>query len=135
MAAQARKDIFLSSLERCAAREGFIPTFYERFRGSSREIRARFLTTDFTKQHGMLLRSLRLAAGAVTGEAASLAELWARTETHDRHHLNIPAWMYKEWLDAALATAAEFDPDWSPVVEDAWQMVLGHVAAHMMRHY
>lgn len=37
----------------------------------------------------MLLRSLKLVAGATAGEPKSLREIRQRAETHDRYHLNI----------------------------------------------
>jgi hemoglobin-like flavoprotein len=129
------KDRFLQSLERCAADEQFIPAFYDRFLGSSIEVRSKFRQTDFSKQHAMLLRSLRLAAGAVEGDHDALVELAARTETHDRQHLNIPPRLYQFWLDAALTTAAQFDPEWDHPTAVAWDRILGYLVEHMTRHY
>ncbi len=75
------KQLFLLSLDRCADDEQFIPAFYERFLATSDEIRHKFRHTDFEHQNQMLLRSLKLSAGATSGDPASLREL--RTFTHN----------------------------------------------------
>lgn len=129
------KDLFLQSLNRCAESENFIPSFYDRFIGSSDEIREKFKKTSFEKQNAMLLRSLRLSAGATSGDPEALNELNERAETHDRHHLNIEPRHYETWRSAIIETASEFDPEWNSATENAWHTILGHVINHMIRHY
>ena len=129
------KERFLSSLDRCSNHESFIPSFYERFLGHSKEIREKFAHTDFDKQNQMLLRSLRLSAGATAGQPESLREIRERAETHDRHHLNIEPRLYDTWLTTVVNTAREFDPEWDDTIEEAWKTVLGHVISLMIRHY
>ncbi len=83
----------------------------------------------------MLLRSLKLAAGATSGDPESLRELNERAETHDRHHLDIQPKHYEAWRTTIIETAKEFDPSWNEEVEEAWHTILGHVIKHMIRHY
>lgn len=130
-----RKDLFLQSLERCSEDEAFIPSFYDRFLSTSPEIRDKFKDTDFEKQNQMLLRSLRLAAGATSGDPASLRELRDRAETHDQNHLNIEPRLYSLWLASVIETASEFDSNWDESVEEAWNTILGHIVSHMIRFY
>lgn len=99
------RELFLTSLERCESNEGFVPSFYDRFLGSSPDVQERFRFTSFEKQNAMLLNSLRLAAGAISGDRESLQELKSRSETHSRDHLNIDPKLYTSWLAALLATA------------------------------
>ena len=113
------KELFLQSLERCADSEDFIPSFYERFVGSSEEIREKFRLTDFEVQNRMLLKSLRLVAGVTAGEPEALRELRARAETHDRRHLDIEPRLYRQWQTAIIETARKFDEKWDDDVEDA----------------
>ncbi len=131
----SHKDIFLQSLERCTSSKEFIPAFYRRFLAASDEIREKFKHTDFEKQNKMLVRSLKLAAGATAGEANSLQELRDRAETHDRHHLDIKPELYDHWRDAIIAAANEFDPKWNDETKDAWHSVLGYVINHMTKYY
>ena len=131
----SHKEIFLQSLERCASSKEFIPSFYQRFLATSDEIREKFKHTDFEQQNKMLVRSLKLAAGATAGEAQSLQELRDRAETHDRHHLDIKPELYDYWRDAIVSTAGEFDPKWNDEVKEAWHSVLGYVINHMIKYY
>lgn len=103
------KDLFLQSVKRCLADDGFVPAFYDSFLSSSEEIRIKFRFTDFEQQNKMLARSLLLAAGATAGEPASLREIQDRAVTHDREHLNIRPELYSLWLDALVVTAKKFD--------------------------
>ena len=135
MAQHTHKELFLDSLNRCAADNGFISAFYKRFLNSSDEVRRKFRFTDFKKQEAMLLGSLRLIAGATAGDSEALHELRERATTHDRYHLNIKAELYDLWLAAIVDTAKEFDPQWSAEVEESWHTILGHVVQHMVRHY
>lgn len=129
------KDLFLQSPNRCLRNDAFIPAFYERFLGSSDEIKEKFRFTDFKKQNQMLARSLRLCAGAIAGQVESLAEIKERATTHDRNHLNIEPRLYDIWLEAIIATAREFDDQWTESIEAAWRRILGHVVQRMIRQY
>ena len=129
------RELFLQSVKRCVGNEAFIPAFYERFLGSSEEIKEKFRFTDFDKQNKMLSRSLELCAGAAAGEPESLAEITERATTHDRNHLNIEPRFYDAWLDAIVATASDFDDEWTDSIEAAWRNILGHVVQRMIRKY
>lgn len=132
---ESPRERFLKSLDRCSSQEGFIPAFYRRFLGSSVEIRDRFRETDFEKQNQMLLRSLRLSAGATTGDPESLREIRERAETHDRHHLDIPPRLYDIWRSCVIRTASEFDDEWDDATEQSWNTILGHVITVMVKRY
>jgi len=129
------KDEFMESLHRCSSIDQFIPAFYERFMASSDDVRHKFRFTSFEKQNSMLLRSLKLAAGATEGEPDALAELKERAETHDHNHLNIKPELYDLWLDTLVATAEEFDSDWDDSVERAWRTILGFIIHRMIAKY
>lgn len=129
------KELFVASLERCSASDEFIPTFYRRFMASSADIRVRFRFTSFERQNILLLKSLQLAATAIEGDPQALADLKARSQTHDRHHLNIKPAEYDLWLEALVTTAAEFDEDWGPSTEEGWRTVLGFVIRRMTASY
>jgi len=135
MEPRSPKEIFLDSFQRCTASEEFIPAFYERFLTASPEIREKFEHTDFEHQHRMLRNSLRLSAGATSGDLEAMQELKARAETHNRDHLDIPPHLYRYWLEAILGTAQEFDPEWDDETEAAWQRILGHIVKFMASHY
>ena len=54
---------------------------------------------------------------------------------HNREHFDIEPPLYALWLNAALATARDSDPDWSPDVERAWRQILDIAIRHMARRY
>lgn len=83
----------------------------------------------------MLLRSLQLSANATDGDPKALAELRARGTTHNRHHLDITPELYDLWLEALVATARKFDPEWDDSVESAWRTILGFVIQRMISAY
>lgn len=129
------KDQFIESLNRCLKHEQFIPTFYQRFMASSKEVRDRFQDTDFNRQNQMLIRSLNLAARATEGEQEALQELKERARTHDRFHLNIRPELYELWLASILETARKFDDRWTEEIQSAWMSILGYVIKYMIRRY
>lgn len=130
-----RKDLFLSSLERCASSDGFIAAFYERFLATSDEVRELFQHTDFDRQRQLLLKSLRLIAAATAGSVEGLQELHERAESHDHHHLNIKPELYEFWRESLVETAEKFDEKWNGEIHDAWEAVLGHAISYMTRRY
>ncbi len=129
------REIYRSSLERCAESPRFIPSFYERFMGSSEDVARRFQDTNFDVQTRMLLRSLLLVADASDGDVKALQELAERAHTHDRAHLDVPPALYDLWLEAILETASEYDPLWTPKVAESWRLILGFAIRYMTRRY
>lgn len=129
------KEIFLASMERCLKEDRFVPSFYDRFISSSEEIREKFVFTDFEVQNQMLGRSLKLVAQATSGDSEGLKKLSARSETHDRHHLNIKPEHYALRKSAIMATAQEFDKQWSEEIESSWSAILEYAIKFMLRHY
>ena len=129
------KETFLESLARCQDRPEFILEFYRKFLASSAEVAFKFRFTDLDRQKGMLLHSLQLCAAATAGDPEGLANLTLRAETHSRDQLGIRPELYDLWLQAAIETAHEYDPSWSPEVESAWRTIVGFAIQHMTRRY
>lgn len=129
------KTLFIHSLSRCKKNAKFMDIFYERFLSSSDEIAEKFKYTDFERQHKMLLHSLEVAAEATQGNQDALHMLSEQAELHSRENLDIRPALYRNWLDAIIATAAEVDPRWDATVEAAWRVVLEHVIFHMSSKY
>ena len=55
-------EVFLASLKRCLGAPGFLTGFYERFTGSSEEVREKFRGADMQRQVRMLEDSLYVVA-------------------------------------------------------------------------
>lgn len=127
--------LYRESLARCRRWRGFVPTFYDRFTGSSEEVARKFRSTDFDAQNDMLIRSLELVADATDGLPEGLHELAERARTHDRRHLDIRSELYDLWLESILSTAADFDTEWNDEVAESWRAILDHAIHFMIRRY
>ena len=117
-------DTFQDSVQRCLQSPSFIKDFYDRFTGTSEEIRAKFRTTDFVRQHRAMADSLRVMALAVQGGPDNLARQEMKRLAAGHQVMHIDAWMYDVWLDCMLHTARVHDPQFSDAVEGAWRETL-----------
>ena len=84
-------DLFLHSLKRCLTVPAFLEDFYDRFVGSSEEVREKFRGVDLKRQVRMLEDSLYVVAVAAQGEEGSPARgaLPFLAARHSRHDLDI----------------------------------------------
>jgi hemoglobin-like flavoprotein len=127
---------FLASLKRCLAAPGFLESFYDRFVGSSEEVREKFEGTDMKRQARVLEDSLYVVANAVQGEENSLARgaLPALAARHGRQDLDIPPHLFDLWIECLVETARAHDPQFAPAVEAAWRETLAFGADYMRQH-
>ena len=130
-------DVFLASLKRCLGAPGFLVEFYERFVGSSDEVREKFRGVDLKRQARVLEDSLYVVAVAVQGEEGSLArgDLPRLAERHSRRDLDIRPELYDLWAQCLVETAGEHDPLWSDDVAAAWRETLAVGVEYMRRRY
>jgi hemoglobin-like flavoprotein len=130
-------DVFLASLKRCLGAPGFLVEFYERFVGSSDEVREKFRGVDLKRQARVLEDSLYVVAVAVQGEEGSLArgDLPRLAERHSRRDLDIRPELYDLWAQCLVETARAHDPEWTVDVEAAWRDTLAFGIESMRRRY
>lgn len=126
---------FQRSLGRCLNSGDFMQSFYDRFLGSSPEVRERFANTDFAKQKGILKSSLYLMARAALGLEDGREHLEEIAHEHGRRRLDISPHLYELWLESLIATAREHDPGFEDAVEDAWRELLTQGIDHMVAVY
>ncbi len=133
---EATLAVFDASLERCNAKSGFLDLFYEKFLASSPKVKEKFSSTDFVRQKSALRESFNLmmlaARDEETGPARHLKDLAAR---HSRRDLNIGSEFYDLWLDSLLATVKEWDPEFDPKIEAAWESVMTIGIGYMMANF
>lgn len=129
-------EIYRDSLRRCSGKEGFLDRFYVKFLSSSPLVRKKFEGTDFVRQKRVLRASLDMMAQAVEdrerGPEHYLQDLAAR---HSRVQLDIGSALYDFWLDALLSTVSEFDPEFGPDVESAWEDVMSFGIRYLLSQY
>ena len=112
--------IFGNQIGITVAGEAFFMRFYEIFLESPR-VRMMFAKTDMARQVTMLRHSMyELVTFYVTG---TLTES-LRHVAHLHQRLAISSDLYDRWLDALIATVAEFDPEYDELIEDAWRLAL-----------
>ena len=117
-------DTFRASLKRCLATPDFMKDFYARFVGSSEEIRAKFVNTDFERQNRILVDSLLLMATAAQSAPDAIA--WREMKHICLRHkeLGIKGPMYDVWLECLMSAATTHDPEFSPEIATAWRETL-----------
>ena len=129
-------ETYEESLRRCNTNKGFLDRFYAKFLASSPKVREKFEGTDFTRQKRALRASLNLMARTVEdrehGPEHYLRDLAAR---HSRAQLDIGSALYDFWLDALLSTVKEFDPEYGPDVERAWEEIMSFGIHYLMSQY
>jgi hemoglobin-like flavoprotein len=130
-------ETFLASLRRCLAVPAFLDAFYERFMGSSEEIREKFRGTDMKRQAAVLADTLYVVANAVQGEEDSIARgsLPALAVKHRRHGIDIRPGLYDLWIECLVETARAHDPQFGPEVERAWRETLAFGADYLRQRY
>jgi hemoglobin-like flavoprotein len=130
-------ETFLASLRRCLAAPRFLESFYERFLGSSEEVRDKFRNTDMKRQARVLEDSLYVVANAVQGEENSLARgaLPALAAKHGRQGLDVRPGLYDLWIDCLVETARVHDPQFDGAVESAWRDTLVFGADYLRQRY
>jgi hemoglobin-like flavoprotein len=135
--ATSATDVFLASLKRCLGAPGFLTGFYERFTGSSEEIREKFRGVDMQRQVRMLEDSLYVVAVAVQGEEGSVARgaLPRLAERHSRRDLDVRPELYDLWARCLAETAAAHDPQWTEDVAAAWRGTLAFGVEYMRQRY
>jgi hemoglobin-like flavoprotein len=76
-----------------------------------------------------------MLSAAYDGESGLEKHLGELAERHSSRDLNIGAEFYDYWLDSLLATVKEFDPEYAPEVEDAWERVMGVGIRFLLSRY
>jgi hemoglobin-like flavoprotein len=127
--------IYDDSLRRCTSNPRFLDRFYETFMASSPEVRAKFAGTDLVRQKRALRASLNLMMLAAEGDKAPERYLRDLASRHGKADLGVGSALYDLWLDSLLATVREFDPDFGPEIEEAWESVMTVGIEYMVSHY
>ncbi|SEA12289.1 globin [Microbulbifer marinus] len=115
-------DIVFQSYGRCCNNEQFFVDFYDRFMGSSDEIRALFVDTDMKQQRHLLRNGIMQLVLHARG--MSDTKLRALGQSHSRNGYNIRPQWYRLWLDALLNTLRQHDREFSDEVESAWRRAI-----------
>ena len=118
----ADSDVVFQSYGRCCNNDQFFIDFYDRFMGSSIEIRALFVDTDMAAQRHLLRNGIMQLVLHARGMPDT--KLRALGCSHSRSGYNIrPEW-YGLWLEALLATLREHDSLFDDNTAGAWRRAI-----------
>jgi hemoglobin-like flavoprotein len=124
-------EAFQASVTRCLESPSFIKDFYDRFTGTSDEIREKFRDTDFERQHRAMAESLEVMAVAVQGGPDNIARHAMKRLAQRHKEMDITAAMYDVWLDCMLQTVRTHDPQFSDALERSWRETLAPAIEYM----
>lgn len=124
--------LFGASLARCGPK--LVETFYTGFLSSSPEVQKMFENVDMEQQQRSVAAAFQLAID-VSRDPGLREKLNQQAEIHDRHHRDVGPELYEIWVNSLVAAVQIHDPEFSPVVEQAWRLMLGNVASYMLRRY
>ena len=120
---QAASDIVFQSYGHCCNNEQFFVDFYDRFMGSSAEIRTLFAETDMTQQRHLLRNGIMQLILHARGMPDT--KLRALGESHSRKGYGIQPQWYSLWLQSLIDTIREHDPQFDPQIESSWREAIG----------
>ena len=135
--ATSRSEMFRASLKRCLASTDFLHDFYERFMASSDEVKEKFRSTEFPRQARVLADSLYIMAVASESKDDAIAwkELDRLADRHSHGELDIRPEFYLSWLRCLVEAARDYDPEFSPDIEEAWHKSLAPGLDHLRSRY
>jgi hemoglobin-like flavoprotein len=112
----------------------FFDCFYEKFVGSSPEIKDKFRNTDMKKQKLMLRSSILYIMQLFSTHELheSLQEIAIK---HDQQHMDIRPELYDIWIECLIDTVRELDPYFDERVELAWRLVFSPGITYMKFNY
>lgn len=117
----AARDLADASYQRCCEAPGFFESFYRNFFTACPAAAPRFAQTDFERQNKLLRHALGLLLifpKQPDGEPTLLTRV---AERHGRRDLDVPPSLYPPFVDSLIATVRQYDPAFSPEVEEAWR--------------
>lgn len=110
------------SYARCCDLPGFFEAFYQHLLGSSPEIPPMFAKTNFERQHKLLQHGIGvLFIYAKRNNPALLERVAVR---HSRKDVDVDPSLYPCFVESLIKALREYDPKFSPEVEEAWRVAM-----------
>jgi hemoglobin-like flavoprotein len=124
-----------ASYRRCCEAADFFSAFYANFFAACPAARPMFAATDFDRQHRLLQHGLGLLFNFNNQPATEPSILTRVAERHSRRDLDVDPSLYAAFLESLIATAGQFDPEFSPETEAAWREATAKGVAYMQARY
>lgn len=123
------------SYGRCCMSPSFFSDFYTDFIGTSPQIRAKFVNTDFKKQNALLRQGIAFLIMYNAGSATATSAINRLGQSHAKGALNIDPSMYELWIGALMRTVKKHDRQYTPLLDAEWRKVLNKGIASMKSAY
>ena len=131
----AARDLASASYQRCCEQPEFFQSFYRNCFAACPEAAPRFARTDFERQNRLLRHALGLLLifpKQPELEPSLLARVAGR---HSRRDLDVPPSLYPPFVGSLIATVRQYDPDFTPEVEEAWRRTVDKGVQYMTARY
>jgi hemoglobin-like flavoprotein len=125
----------LSSYARCRERGGFVENFYRQLWARDPGIARRFEKTDMERQQDIMREAINTLLMFARDSAVARMALDRIAKVHDRGHHDVPPSLYRLFAEVLVATAASWDPRWTPTLEQQWQAALKPGLDYMANRY
>lgn len=127
------------SLGRCLLNKklgkDFLDAFYDTFLNIDPRIKPLFAKTDMKKQKALLKQGLMTLIMYAKGSALAKSAVDQLAVKHDRQHENIDPAFYPLWVKSLMECIKQYDPQYSPDLQDSWSGVLELGIATMKKAY
>lgn len=120
-----------ASYDRCCQAPDFLQAFYDNFLAACPQAAPLFAHTDFERQNKLLRHAVGLLLIFPNQPAKEPTLLSRVAERHSRRDLNIAPALYRPFIDSLIDTVRQFDPAFTPVVEEAWRATVAPGVAYM----
>ena len=121
------------SFNRCLMRRDFLRRFYGVFIERDDRIRARFRDTDWDMQVQLLRHGISASLLYATGGDLGGSEIKRLSKSHAKKGLDIPAWMYDDWMEALMQTVRETDEAYTEALEARWRKAMDPAISRMRK--
>lgn len=120
-----------ASYQRCLNAEDFFPSFYQHFFEACPVAKPMFARTDFERQHRLLQHAIGLLLSYNLQRQSEPNLLTRVAERHGHNDLNVDPAHYPAFIASLIETVREFDPEFTPETERAWQEATAAGIAYM----
>ncbi|MFQ5507888.1 MAG: hypothetical protein ACE5FN_00975 [Leptospirillia bacterium] len=123
----------IESFKRCVSREDFFTRFYENLFEADPSLKSKFSNTNFDMQKTLLRKGVTTLIMRESGIQAANISLDRIAETHGEAGFNVTPYQYRTWVQSMLLTIRGGDPEFSPILEEAWRKVLTDGVEYMIK--
>lgn len=123
-----------ASYERCLKAPDFLLAFYRQFFRVCPGAEPLFAKTDLDRQARLLQHALGLLLAFPKEQPKEPTVLTRLAIKHGPGELNIEPGWYPLFLRALVETVTQFDPEFTPVVAEAWRTVLAPGISYMQSY-